>query len=196
MANNHKSELRDERGVRKQEYKRFQIGKDYTETEAGEMTALMTSMIETLETVKKRGRPRKYETVNELIEASQNYFQYIIDANMNNVHLIPDVEGLCAYIEVSRTQLFEWERTRGEDFSNAIALIKNEIASAKKQLALKGKIPPIVFATDFNNNHGYIQRQSLDMNVKASSTLGDSTSPDVIAAEYSQLADGLPDLVD
>lgn len=179
---------RDERGVRIQKYKRFEVGKDYSPVDADDMVILMQSAIDMLEDVKRRGRPRKYENVEELMEATQNYFKYISDANQDGVHLVPDVEGLCTYLQISRSQLFEWERNRGEDFQNAIGLIKNTIASMKKQLALKGKIPPIVFATDFNNNHGYVQKQQMELQVEQKKE--EVIDELAIAQEY---AEALPD---
>lgn len=41
------------------------------------------------------------------------------------------------------------------EFRNTIQEAKNRIAHAKKQLAMKGKMPASVFTFDFKNNHGY-----------------------------------------
>jgi hypothetical protein len=38
--------------------------------------------------------------------------------------------------------------------------IRNSIAACKKQMALNGEIPPVVFAIDFNNNHDYVQSKN------------------------------------
>ena len=47
--------------------------------------------------------------------------------------------------------------------ADTIKRFKTNIAAYKKQLAFSGKIPPIVFATDFNNNHGYTQQQNIEI---------------------------------
>ena len=66
---------------------------------------------------------------------------------------IPDLKGLCCFLDISREAFFELasdERYRGKAES---ALCR--IAAYKKQLAMKGDIPPTVFCFDFKNNHGY-----------------------------------------
>lgn len=169
---------RDENGVRKQSYKRFKPGRDYQETESDEMIALCDMMelgifkpeeidTETGERVRsKGGRPRKYETVEELQDGIRNYIEYIRTQAAAGVHLIPDVEGLALFLGVARSTLFEWQKSRPGEFSDTIKSAFTAIAAVKKQLALMGKIPPIVFATDFNNNHGYTQAaQKIDLNV-------------------------------
>ena len=112
------------------------------------------------------GRPRKIETVEELKAGIQKYINYIRDESAAGVHLIPDIEGLALFLGVSRSTLFEWQKARPGEFSDTLKSAFNAIAAVKKQLAMSGKIPPIVFATDFNNNHGYTQAaQKIDLNV-------------------------------
>jgi hypothetical protein len=170
------TEYRDEMGVRKQTYRRFKEGRDYEGIEAQETAAMLELMrigifgeeieTETGERVRV-ARPRKYNTVQELQEGINNYIKFIQDKAVEGVKLVPDVEGLCCYLGISRSTLFEWQRTRSAEFSNTINTTLNAIASYKKQLAINGKIPPIVFATDFNNNHGYVQQHNIDINSNA-----------------------------
>lgn len=103
------------------------------------------------------GRPRKYEKVEEFAEVVERYIDYIESRAAEGVQLIPDIEGFCSFAGISRDSLNDWERTRPGEYSDTIKRFKTGIAAYKKQLALCGKIPPIVFATDFNNNHGYTQ---------------------------------------
>ena len=88
---------------------------------------------------------------------------YISEKNAAGVALIPDVEGLALFLGVSRSTLYEWQNSRPGEYSDTIKRTLNAIAAAKKQLALMGKIPPLVFATDFNNNHGYTQQQNIEI---------------------------------
>lgn len=149
---------RDERGVRKQEYKRFKKDVDYLPIDSNEMVTIL----EFSKLVSKRnGRPPAFESKEELQEAIEGYWDYLIKANKGGNALIPDVEGLGTFIGVCRDTLNEWERSNYKGFSDAVKSAKNAIAACKKQLALHGKIPPIVFATDFNNNHGYTQKQEV-----------------------------------
>lgn len=164
---------RDAQGVRKQNYKRFQEGRDYEPTEA-EKTAALCDMFrkgffdieETPdggEVQRKPGRPRKYEDLGEFVDVVGRYIDYIESKAADGVRLIPDIEGFCAFAGISRDTLNDWERTRPGEYSDTIKRLKNAIAAYKKQLALSGKIPPLVFATDFNNNHGYTQVQKIEM---------------------------------
>lgn len=163
---------RDENGVRKQSYKRFKAGRDYKEIETAQAVTLCEMMLDgfraaTKEAEKgKGGRPRKLETVEEFREIAENYINYIKERALQGVRLIPDVEGFCSFAGISRDTLNDWERTRPGVYSDTIKILKNNIAAYKKQLAFNGEIPPIVFATDFNNNHGYTQAaQKIDLNV-------------------------------
>lgn len=155
---------RDENGARLQKYRRFREGRDFEAVEPDEMTVLCNMAIQNIEMYAKNeliGRPRKYETVESFIESATGYLEYIRDANNDGVKVIPDIEGLCSYMGISRTALFDWQTSRPGSYSNAIKSVLNFMASFKKQLALKGKIPPLTFATDFNNNHGYTQKQEV-----------------------------------
>lgn len=167
---------RDAQGVRKQNYRRFQEGRDYEPTEA-EKTAALCDMFrkgffdieETPdggEVQRKPGRPRKYEDLREFVDVVGRYIDYIESKAADGVRLIPDIEGFCAFAGISRDTLNDWERTRPGEYSDTIKRFKTGIAAYKKQLAFAGKIPAIVFATDFNNNHGYTQApQRIDLNV-------------------------------
>lgn len=164
---------RDAAGVRKNTYRRFKEGEDYEKQTAPEMATLCDMMKrgifgeeETPEGERVRhagGRPRKYETVEQLQEGIEKYIDYIAAQNAAGVSLIPDVEGLALFLGISRSTLYEWQNARPGEFSDTIKRAINAIAAVKKQLALNGKIPPIVFATDFNNNHGYVQQQKIEV---------------------------------
>jgi hypothetical protein len=157
-----KISARDDRGVRQQSYKRFKEGKDYLPIQADETRAI-------IEVIKKQFQPstkstrKKYESLSDFKEVILSYFDYIADSNEAGAKLIPDIEGFCCYAGICRDTLNDWEHTRQGEYSDTIKTLKNAIASFKKQLALKGKIPPIVFATDFNNNHGYTQKQEVTL---------------------------------
>ena len=167
--------MRDDRGVRRQVYKR---DKGLVPVNGEETRALM-------EVMKRQFLPgsenkhKKYEKLEDFKNALITYFDYIADSNENGADLIPDIEGFCCFAGICRDTLNDWERSRPGEYSDTIKDFKNAVASYKKQLALKGKIPPIVFATDFNNNHGYTQKQ--DIQITASSQLMPTLDLDQIA---------------
>lgn len=158
---------RDAAGVRKNTYSRYKEGKDYEKQTAPEMAAICDMMKigifgeeETPEGVRVRhagGRPRKYETVEQLQEGIERYIDYINAQNAAGVALIPDVEGLALFLGVSRSTLYDWQNSRPGEFSDTLKRALNAIAAAQKQLGYKGKIPPLILAMNFNNNHGYTQ---------------------------------------
>lgn len=171
------TEKRDENGVRKQSYKRFKPGRDYEEIETVQAVALCDMMLDgfkrSVEDAEKGkgGRPRKLETVEEFREVAERYINYIKERALDGVRLVPDIEGFCAFAGISRETLNNWETARLGAYSDTIKIFKNTIAAYKKQLAFNGEIPPIVFATDFNNNHGYTQAaQKIDLNVGKQAT--------------------------
>ena len=110
------------------------------------------------------GQPPKYPTIESFVDKVNEYITYINDTfNSTGYELIPDIEGFCAFAGIDRSTLFDWETSRPPEYSNTIKALKNAIAAYKKQLAMRGKIPAVVFAIDMNNNHGYVQQQTIDI---------------------------------
>ena len=159
VAKDSNIQYRDEMGVRIQAYRRFKQNVDYIPADCDTMIAMVDVELQK----RKQGRPPKIATIEELDGAIMAYWQYIKDCAERGVALIPDVEGLASFMRISRETLNEWERSNYRGFSATIKEAKNAIASMNKQLAKQGKIPPIVFATDFNNNHGYTQKQEIQL---------------------------------
>ena len=167
---------RDEKGVRKQVYKR---DKGLIPIE-GEETRSMIEVMKRQFAPDTYRKAYKYESIEEFRDKITEYFDYIADSNDAGAKLIPDIEGFCCYAGICRDTLNDWEHTRNPEFVGVITSFKNAVASFKKQLALKGKIPSLVFMADFNNNHGYTQKQ--EVNVTATSFLGDKlTQADILA---------------
>ena len=102
------------------------------------------------------GKPLKFKSPEDMQALINQYFQKpeIIDKTE-----IPDVEGLCYFLDTSRKVLMEYEERDG--YGNAIKSAKTRIAACKKQLGMQGKIPPAIFCFDFKNNHGYVDKQEV-----------------------------------
>jgi len=103
-----------------------------------------------------KGRPPKFESpeqLQDMFEAWQATFTQEGDE-------IPDVEGLCIYLDTARQTLFDYEQK--DDYSDTIKRIKDWIIYKKKQLAMKGKIPPAIYIFDAKNNAGYVDKQEID----------------------------------
>ena len=194
-----KTGKRDARGVRIMTYadkKNFKRGVDYTPTTGSELSELYKMARENTENMQKARRTKggmRYDTVEDLENGIIAYWDYLSKANQNEIALIPDVEGLCAFLGIDRRTLLIWEREDVRGFAATIAQAKNDIAACKKQIGMKGHIPPIIMAMDFNNNHGYVQKQ--EVVITPNNPLGDATSDEELIAKYQQYAtlDALPE---
>lgn len=170
-----KPAARDPRGVRINNYSETTNGRQSNQKGDPEQTRVLLETfrrgflgeVKTEEggvVVQRRGQPPKYPTISSFVDAINDYLEYINDTfNNTGVELIPDVEGLCAFIGISRDTLNEWERSRPPEYSDVIKAVKTQIAAYKKQLGMQGRIPAVVLAIDFNNNHGYLQQQTIDI---------------------------------
>lgn len=180
MSDNRKSKVkgRDARGVRINNYNESTRGRQNVENPQHEEPIILLDTFkrgffdevptggEAGESVRRRavGRIPKYETAESFINKVDEYINYINDTFKNTGYeLIPDIEGFCSFAGIDRSTLFDWERQRPAPFPNIIKALRTSIAAYKKQLALKGKIPAVVFAIDMNNNHDYIQQQTIDI---------------------------------
>lgn len=162
---------RDSRGVRRM----GAYAKKYSKVDArpGDMADLGALIDVSIEQIGKRevGRPPVYsndeEGLKEFLEATRQYFEYIRDANaVNEEKLIPDIEGWSIFIGVTRQTISTYVR-RGEGWEEAINYIKDSILAAKKQLAFRFKIPPVVYLNDVSNNHGYLNTSEFKITAEA-----------------------------
>lgn len=151
---------RDENGYRILNYAKGDF--EVTET-ANDLTAVVDDSIRSLQEVKARGgRPAVYaptkEGLQDFLEDCSEYFRRINSINQNpdmERLVVPDVEGLCAHLQITRQTLHNYAATRSDDWHEAIELVRTCIASAKKQLANTYRIPPVFALFDLVNNHGY-----------------------------------------
>lgn len=162
---------RDKRGIRKEDWSNSKYRDNHiTAASCDDMISILSLVQESREMEKRNGRPPRFETVEQLEAAIAEFWQYIAEKNAKGVFLIPDVEGLCTFIRVSRETFNGWGRENYKGFSAIVEKAKNDIAYCKKQLALRGKIPAVVFAIDVNNNHGYKQKQEIELTPKVATT--------------------------
>ena len=155
-----KIKKRDENGYRILDFAKGDF--EVTET-ANDLTAVVDDSIRSLQAVKARGgRPAVYaptkEGLQDFLEDCSEYFRRINSINQNpdmERLVVPDVEGLCAHLQITRQTLHNYAATRSDDWREAIELVRTCIASAKKQLANTYRIPPVFALFDLVNNHGY-----------------------------------------
>ncbi len=161
---------RDEKGVRKMGAYAKKYSKVDTESGgAADLEAILDVSIEQIEK-RKLGRPPVYPDTDdgliEFFEDTKKYFEYIRDSNeVNEEKLIPDIEGWYSFLGITKQTVLNYER-RNPLWQEAIEYVKQNILAAKKQLAFRFKIPPVVYLNDVSNNHGYLNTSEfrLEMN--------------------------------
>lgn len=109
-----------------------------------------------------KGIPAKYpntpQGLADFMQKSQDFFEYCNEINADlepDKRIIPDVESWCLYLGIVRSTLHEY-RKRSDTWKNAIDMVKTAIMTAKKQLAMRGRIPQMIAVFDWANNHEYI----------------------------------------
>lgn len=158
-------------------------------TTGEEMRAIYALAIQNMRRRKGGGTP-KYESVEELEEAIIAYWEYLDVQMRDGVEVMPDVEGLCTFLGVDRVTLNGWEKNDYRGFRSVIGQAKNDIAAGKKQLALRGRVAPLFAVADFNNNHGYTQKQ--EVVVAPVNPLGEQQATPQIMERYRDLIEEKP----
>lgn len=138
--------------------------------ETDDTTAILDMIID--KSTERMGRPCQYPNdkrgLEEFIQNTVSYFEHVNSINSNpdmERKLIPDIESWAVFLGITRATIFNYEQ-RGNDWREVIAYYKNAIASVKKQLALNFKIPPMIMAFDFCNNHSYINTSEYKLTTK------------------------------
>lgn len=129
------------------------------ETTPNDLQAICELAIDSLQ--RHGGRVAKYADTAEdrerFLSDCVSYFQRLTEGNKDRETeemLLPSIESLCLYLSISRTTLFAYSH-RSEEWKEIIDTVRNAIASAKMQLACRGKIPSIVAVFDLCNNYSY-----------------------------------------
>ena len=152
---------RDSNGVRMQNYRRFEEGRDYMPVCSTEENAIISVVLDRF----KPGRItyRKYEDLEEFKQVVVDYFQYIQDNNSQGSKLIPDITGFCLFAGIHRTTLNDWITRRPGEFAETVLMLKNAIAACKSQLAYQNKIPAVVFIASMNNDHSWTNNAKVEV---------------------------------
>lgn len=113
----------------------------------------------------------RYDDPEVLAKTINAWEEEVIARIQKGEEIIPDAEGMCSYLGISMATLKAWRRgDMGDAFRNIAEVELNRIAAVKNQLALKGAIPPIIWATQMNNVHGYTQAKNVEIEVSQKRT--------------------------
>lgn len=162
--------------------------------EPGDLTAPLEFGLEVFR--QHGGIPAKYPNSPEGLrlfrEGVEGYFRYVQQLNDGvdeKKQLIPDIEGLALYLGISRVTLLNYEKVRDQEWTQTVRLAKDVIGAVKKQMLMRGKIPPLVGVFDLTNNHAYHNTNEFHLtaiaepNEKTKVTLDDLP---VIDAEFTE----------
>ena len=131
-------------------------------------------------------------------EKSIRFLEYIRAQNRiaddeGKRRLVPSIEAWACYCGISRQTILEYQKQRSQDWRDFVIWMKNTIQGCKAQLAICGKVPPVVYIFDSVNNAGYVNTSEVKVSpIEDSSTiLATTESPQAITARYrAVLADG------
>lgn len=128
------------------------------------------------------GAPRKYETVEEIIEAISEYFKDCETPEKRDVYCkkrqevveIDDyrpmtVEGLAYALGLTRSGLIVYQERK--EFQEVIESAKAYIEMKKTELAWKGEVDPRVWQFDMMNNSGYRKEERTEVEVKTATVV-------------------------
>lgn len=156
----------DADGLRIQSYQRKRGEMRPLQTD--DQTAILDIAISSLEQNRK-GRPAAYPMTEAGLQRFKDdtisYFQHVQEVNQNSdleKKLIPDIESWAVFCGVTRQTIYGYEQ-RGGQWTDFIKLTKEAILSAKKQLAMTFRIPPIIAIFDLTNNHNYINTNKIEL---------------------------------
>lgn len=130
-------------------------------------------------------RRRVSYTADSLYEKGREYFENIVEANENDVTIIPDIEDFCMFANISRPLFLSYRRSEDAELAEVANNIANAIANCKKQSALQGTLNATIFAIDMNNNHDYVQ-------AKTEVTLNQNVSLQQLETNIADIASRLP----
>lgn len=114
------------------------------------------------------GRPKKYETQDQLSKKIDDYFNMCDKTIMSDKTLITKpytISGLCLYLDICRDTLCEYEKQA--EFSDTIKKAKQRVESYIEEHSLTGELNPTVCIFNLKNNFGWKDRTEVDNNVNA-----------------------------
>ena len=123
---------------------------------------------------------KEIQTADDLQLLFIDYIEHLRDQVEKGIEIIPDIEGFCSFAGISRRKYRELQGKK--DFSSLISRISTSIAASQKQFGMRGIIPPLVLAMNFNNNFDYLSNVStLEIRQNAQET-GLPTKSDILAS--------------
>ncbi len=167
----------------------------YLGLEPDDLTALTKLAVTSLKT--HGGHIAKYEFSQEgleqFVQKSAEFFEFCNEVNATlepNQRLIPDIESWCCFMGITRTTLLKYTQ-RNQQWCEAIEMIKEGIAMAKKQLGMRNKIPQMVLVFDLANNHNYKNTSEFHLSAEQPEA---TKPPQITESQLAEIATAEPEL--
>lgn len=131
-----------------------------------------------MEEKNKGGRPRKYNTLEEFKQKSDEYFDYCDsmtkrDDNNRLVSYKPyTISGLCIYLDITRETLCNYEDM--PEFYDTIKKIKHRVENYVEEMSLMGVLNSTVSIFNLKNNFNWkdkIETENENKNTNVNMTL-------------------------
>lgn len=128
-------------------------------------------------TIRGVGRPRKFESPEEIIEAYHEYLNYCVSYQVETVTnkgdvvavtkpRVPTFGGFCNYAGIDYETLMNYEKREGyEPFFGTIKSIKQHILSGKLDALTNGEGSTTGLIFDLKANHGLMDKNQTDLNI-------------------------------
>lgn len=104
---------------------------------------------------KKTGRPTKYN--KERIQQVSDYQKMSLE-----ISELPTIEGLAGYLNITTDTIWRWTKSH-KKFSDAIKVLKEKQAHLMQSKAISGEYNATMSIFLLKNNHGFKDRQDLDV---------------------------------
>lgn len=123
------------------------------------------------------------KTEDELCDRLNDFFKVCAETNQ-----LPTVEKMCLALSMPRSTVFDWEsgntRGLGPATSDILKKAKNIISSLDAELALEGKIQPVVYLFRAKNYYGMKDQQDV---VVTPNTANNYVDPATLEQKYAEL---------
>lgn len=132
---------------------------DVLPLEKDDMTACLQLAFESLKNNQNAVRyPNTPEGLGQFRQRTVEYFEHVDRINKDledGQRLIPDIESWALYCGLCRRTILNYEN-RGGEWRMFVRRVKDALTMIKKQMAFRGKLPPIVLFFDLTNNSDYV----------------------------------------
>lgn len=117
------------------------------------------------------GRPKKFNSVEELEQAIEEYFNYCDDYNKPYT-----ISGLAYALDTNRQTLLDYQEQ--DEFSDTIKRAKARIERFNEELLFSKDVPTVGVIFNLKNNYNWKDKQEIEADVNNDVTINIELSDD------------------